>query len=141
MDQRLQHKSQLVLTTVTFNFGRKKDYNLSFRNGNFLTICGHCFVNYINISNKTKIHMVILRYVVGLNLYWIKSYDMILITINFLSCLKTHHFRVSLPKWVLTLQKETSSQIFKKGIFWKNFGPFMRQIIRLNASKKIKWFY
>ena len=29
------------------------------------------------------------------------------------SCLKMHHFRNSLPQWVLTPQKKTSSHIFK----------------------------
>ena len=50
--------------------------------------------------------------------------------IIFLSSLKMHYFRGSLPKWVLTPQKETSCHIFKIAIFSKFFGEFMSPIIR-----------
>ena len=43
----LNLKLQKTLTTVFFNFGRKKTENLSFKNGHFVTICGHVFGNYI----------------------------------------------------------------------------------------------
>ena len=48
----------------------------------------------------------------------------------FVSCLKMHHFRASLPKWVLTSPKEISSHIFKMTIFPKFFEAFMTHIIR-----------
>ena len=35
LDQKLQHKSQMLLTTVFFNFGRKNPQNLGFKNGHF----------------------------------------------------------------------------------------------------------
>ena len=44
---------------------------------------------------------------------------------------------ISLPKWVLTPQKETSSHFFNMAIFSKSFLAFMRHIIRWNAGKKI----
>ena len=44
LDQNLPHKLQFVLTTLFFNFWRKKTENLSFKNGHFLTICGHFFL-------------------------------------------------------------------------------------------------
>ena len=47
-----------------------------------------------------------------------------------LSSLKLLYFKGSLPKWILTPQKKTSSQIFKMAIFSKFFWAFMRQIIR-----------
>jgi hypothetical protein len=52
---------------VFFNFGRKKNENLSFKNGHFLTICGHFYGNYIYIFHKTEIQTVILRCLVCLN--------------------------------------------------------------------------
>ena len=68
---------------IPFNFRRKKTKNLSFKNGHFLTICGHLFGNYIHIFHKTEIQTVILRCLVGLNLNWIKSYGIILVQIFF----------------------------------------------------------
>ena len=50
----------MLLTTVIFNFGRKKTENLSFKNGHFSTICGHFFGNYIDIFHKTEYQMVLL---------------------------------------------------------------------------------
>ena len=47
----------------------------------------------------------------------------------FLSSLKMHYFRGSLPKWVLTPQKKTSCHIFKMDAFSKFFGDFMSHII------------
>ena len=46
------------------------------------------------------------------------------------SCLKMHHFRAILPKWVLISPKEISSPIFKMAIFPKFFEAFMTQVIR-----------
>ena len=126
MVQSLWHKSQILLTSVFFNFGRKKIENLSFKNGHFTTISGHLFGNYINIFHKTEIQTVILRCLVCKNCNWIKSCNIILIKIFFLSCLKMDHFRASLPKWFLTPQKETSSCVFKMGIFSRFFWALMR---------------
>ena len=52
-----------------------------------------------------------------------------------------HHFMASLPKWILTPPKETSSHIFKMVIFPKFFWAFMKHIIRWNTGKKIKLFH
>ena len=41
LDQELRHKSQILLTTVFFNFGRKKTKNFRSKNGHFFNICGH----------------------------------------------------------------------------------------------------
>jgi hypothetical protein len=54
-----------------FQFWKKKNENLSFKNGHFLTICGHFYGNYIDIFYKTEIQTVILRCLVCLNLNWI----------------------------------------------------------------------
>ena len=50
-----------------------------------------------------------------------------------------HHFRASLPKWVLTSSKKTTSHIFKMTIFQKIFEAFMRHIIKWNTDKKLKF--
>ena len=68
-------------------------------NSYFMTTSGHFSASYID---KTEVQTVILRCLVCLNLNWIKSYDIILVKKSFFSCLKMHHFRVILPKWVLT---------------------------------------
>ena len=71
-DQKLQHKSQMLMTTVFFNFGRKKKLNSSFKNGNFSTISGQFFAIYASIIHKTEILTVILRGWTGLNHNWFK---------------------------------------------------------------------
>ena len=81
LDQKLQHKSQMLLTTVFFNFGRKKKLNSSFKNGHFSTISGHFFAIYISIFHKTEILAVILMCLGCPNLNLIKSYDMLLLKI------------------------------------------------------------
>ena len=81
LDQNLWHKSQIVLTSVFFNYGRKKVENLSFKNGHFKSISDNFFGNYINIFHKTEIQTVILRCLVRKKLNGIKCYDMILIKI------------------------------------------------------------
>ena len=40
-----------------------------------MTISGHSIANYINIFYKTEVPTVILRWLMSLNLNWIKSYD------------------------------------------------------------------
>ena len=57
-----------------------------------------------------------------------------------LSCLKMHHIMASLPKWLLTPQKETSYCVLNMTIFKQFIGAFMGHIIRLNAGKEIKAF-
>ena len=128
------------LLLVFCNFVRKKKENLWLINGHFMTISGHFFANYIKIFHKTEIQTVILRCLVCLNPDWIKSNDIISVKIFFFSCLKMHHFRASLPKWVLTTPKKISSHIFKMAIFPKFFEAFMTYIIRLNRDKEIKLF-
>ena len=49
--------------------------NLQLINGNFRTISGHLFANYMNIYHKTEIQAVILRCLTGRNLNWYNSYD------------------------------------------------------------------
>ena len=60
--------------------------------------------------------------------------------ISFYHAWKMHHFMASLPKWVLTPPKETSSHIFKMVIFPKFFWAFMKHIIRWNTGKKLDSF-
>ena len=96
----------------------KKIKDKCFKNGHFLTICGHFFGNYIDIFHKTEIQMVILRCIVCLNLNWIKSYNIMLVKKIFL-CLKMHHFRAILPKWILTTFRKPAV-IFSKQLFFQN---------------------
>ena len=140
LDQKLWHKTHFVFLPVFCNFVRKKNENLWLINGHFMTISGHFFAIYMKIFHKTEIQTAILRCLVCLNPNWIKSNDIISVKIFIFSCLNMHHFRASLPKWVLTTPKEISSHIFNMAIFPKLFEAFMTQIIRLNTGKKIKLF-
>ena len=99
LNQNLWHKLQMLLTSLFFNFGRKKIKNLFFKSDHFLTICGHLCGNYIDIFHKTEIQKVILRCLVCLNLNWIKSYDIIIGWNIFFSCLKMHHFSNKILKY------------------------------------------
>ena len=65
------------------NFVKKKPGNLWLKDGHFITLSGHFFVNYINVFQKTEIQMVNLRCLVGLNLNWIKSYGIISVQVIF----------------------------------------------------------
>ena len=47
----------------------------TFWDGHFRTLSGHSVANYIIIFHKTKVPTVILRYLLSLNLNWIKSSD------------------------------------------------------------------
>ena len=111
-------------------FCKKNTENLWLIIGHFRTISGHCLANCMKIFHKKEVQTVILRCLVCLNLNWIKSYSLILVKIIFLSCLKMHHFMASLPKWVLTSPKETSSHIFKMVIFPKFLWAFIKHKIR-----------
>ena len=66
-----------------FNFVRKKIEKSQLTNGHFMTISAHFSANYIDNFHKTEVLMVILRCIVGLNLNWIKSNNMILVKIYF----------------------------------------------------------
>ena len=44
--------------------------------GHFTTISGNFFANYINIFRKTEVLTIILRFLMGLNLDWFKSYGL-----------------------------------------------------------------
>ena len=68
---------------VFLQFCKKKPDNLWLKNGHFITLSGHFFVNYINVFQKTEIQMVNLRCLVGLNLNWIKSYGIISVQVIF----------------------------------------------------------
>ena len=98
------------------------------------------FGNYIAIFHKTEIQMVILRCLECLYLVGSKTMTLILVKIIFFPCLKMHHFRGKIPKYVLTPQKKTSCHIFNMAIFSKLFGDIISHIIRWNAGKKINWF-
>ena len=107
-------------------FGNERE----FINGRCRIISGHFFANCINIFHKTEVQTVILRYLVCLNLNWIKSNNTILAKTIIFSCLEIHYFRADLPKWVLTFPKETSSHWFKMALFPKFFRAFKKDIIR-----------
>ena len=55
--------------------------------------------------------------------------------------MKMHHFRGSLPKWVLTPQRKTSCLFFKLPFFSKLFGDIMSNIIWQDADEKLKYFF
>ena len=76
-------------------------------------ICRHeiFFFNWYYVIGFDPIK--VLSYLVCLNPNWIKSNNTLLAKILIFSCLEIHYFRASLPKWVLTLQKETGCHIFK----------------------------
>ena len=115
------------------NFVRKNNEKFRLINGHFMTISGQFFANYIKIFHKTEVQTVILRCLLSLNLNLIKSHYIILVKIFVFSCLNMHHFRASLPKWVMTTPPtETSSHIFKINIFPKFFRALIRHIIRLD---------
>ena len=63
LDQKLQHKSQMLLTTVFFNFGRKKKVNSSFKNGHFSTISGQFFCQ-LNTYASFTIYYISRGYVI-----------------------------------------------------------------------------
>ena len=138
LDQKLWHKSQLFLFPFIFNFVRKKTGNLQPINDHFTTIFGYFFGHYINFFHKTEIQIVNLRCLESQSLNWIKSYDMKSVQKDKISCLQVHHFRASLPKWVLAPSKKISSHIFKMTIFPNFFEAFMSHIIRYNVGKKMK---
>ena len=91
----------------------------------FRTISGPLLANYIKIFHKSEVQMVILRCLVCLNPNWIKSYDLICITILF-SKPENASFVGYFMKWVLTPQKETGSLIIKMDIFPKFSGCFYK---------------
>ena len=97
----------------------------------WLSLCPltlHLPLGRLKVAKKSKYSQNFVN-LMCLNINWMKSYDIILLRINFLK-VKMHHFRGNLLKWVLTPQKETSSRVFKMTIFKKFFGAFMRHIIR-----------
>ena len=59
-----------------------------------MTVFGNFFTNYIQIFHKTEVQTVILRCLGCLYHHWIKSYNLICVTISFFLCLKRHHFGV-----------------------------------------------
>ena len=64
-------------------FCEKNTENLWFINGHLGIISGQFLANYMKIFHKKEILTVILRCLVGLNLNWIKSYDIILVEMIF----------------------------------------------------------
>ena len=120
----------IFVISFYFQFCKKKNWNFLTHKWPFYDHFWPFFGNYIKIFHKAEIQTVILRCFEGQNFNWIKSYNIISIKTIFFSCLKMHHFRASLPKWILTPPKEISSHIFKMVIFPKFFGAFMTQLIR-----------
>jgi hypothetical protein len=84
LDQKLWHKTKFP---VFCNFVKKNTENLWLINSQFRIISGHFLANYMKIFHKKEVQMVILRCLVCLNLNWIKSYNLILVKIIFLSFL------------------------------------------------------
>ena len=119
----------IFFASIFCNFVKKATENLWHINGHFTRISGHFFANYMKIFHKLEVQTINLSCLVCLNSNWIKSNDIIFVKIFFL-CLKTHHFRASLQKWVLTPPKDISSDTFKMAIFQKFFWAFMRHIVR-----------
>ena len=93
LNQKLQYKIQIFPIQFFFQFCKKKTESLRFINGSFTTISGHFSANYIKIFHKTEVQTIILRYLVWLNLNWIKSNNTILAKIIIFSCLEIHYFR------------------------------------------------
>ena len=65
-----------------FQFWKKKFWKHITHKWPFLDHFGSFFANYMSIFHKTEVQTVILRCLGCLNLNWIKSYNMILITIK-----------------------------------------------------------
>ena len=130
LNQKLQYEVQIFPIQLFFNFVRKKSEGLRFIISSFTTISGHFSANCIEIFHKTEVQMVILRYLVCLNLNWIKSNNTILLKVVIFSCLEIHYFKADLPKSFLTIPKEINSHWFKMAPFPKFFRAFKKHIIR-----------
>ena len=119
-----------------FQFWKKKKSKFKFQKLPFYNHFWSFFWQLIIIFHKTEIHRVILRCFLWKNTYWINSYNIVLIKIFFFSCLKMH-FRASLPKWLWTPQKETSSCVYIWK--WKKFQScFTNSLCRLESVGKPK---
>ena len=106
------------MTIVIFNFGRKK-IKFKFQKWPFFYHLWLFFGNYMNIFHKTEIQIVILRCIVCPKINCIKSYNIKLVQKYFFACLKLHHFRAILPKWILTTLRK-SAVMFSKQLFFQN---------------------
>ena len=106
----------------------------------FFDCLGSFFAIFMKISHKTEVQMDILRFLVSLNLNWIKSYYIILVKKKFFPCLKMRHFRAISPKWVLRPRKKISWHIFKMAILTKFFDDLMNHIVREYAGEKMNLF-
>ena len=73
----IKHKKIIFLFFC--NFAKENPENLWLKNGHFLTLSGHFFAILIQNFQKTEFQTVILRFLMGLNLNWIKSYGIILV--------------------------------------------------------------
>ena len=120
MDQSYEINNILFWKLCFLNFGRKKSEHLSFKKGYFSTMCGHIFGIHIYFFHKTEIQTVILRCLVCLNTNWIKSYDVIFGKKSFFSCVKMHHFRGKIPKYIsFDTSEENQPSYFQNGYFFK----------------------
>ena len=77
------------------------------------------FGNYINVFHKTEIQTVILSCFVCKNFYWIKSYDIILITIFFLYAWKCIISGLVCRSEFWCLRKKPTL-VFSKWLFFQN---------------------
>ena len=139
LDENLGHKTQFLLSPLIFNFVRKFFEKFMNHKWPFFDCFGHFFAIFMIIFHETEVQMVILRCLVSLNLNWIKSYYIILVKKFFFPCLKMHHFRAILPKWVLRPQKKISCHIFKMAILTKFFDDLMNHIAKGQLISKADW--
>ena len=100
-------------------FCKKNTENLWLINGHFRTISGHFLANCMKIFHKKEVQTVILRCLVGLNLNWIKNYDIILVKIFFY-----HAWKCSIS-WLVCRSEfwpllKKLALIFSKWLFFQN---------------------
>ena len=119
LDQNLCYKLQIDLTSVCFNFVRKKIENLGFKNDQFKTISGDFFGKYMNIFHKTEIQTVILRCLISKNLNWVISYNKIMIKIFFFNAWKCIISELVCQSEFGHL-REKPAPVFSKWIFFQN---------------------
>ena len=102
----------IFFESLDFQFWKKKPWKFMTHKWSFFDCFWSFFANFMNIFHKTEVQTVILRCLLSLNLNWIRSNYIILVQEKKNPCLKMHHFRAILPRWILTSQKEISCHIF-----------------------------
>ena len=97
------------------------------------------FANYIDDFHKTEYQTVIFRCLTCLNLYWIKSYDILLDKIFFL-CLNMHDLRGTLWSEFLIPQNQISSHIFKLAFVQRLNIPHFEDFGMMHLKYEIRIF-